>query len=165
MDKKNVYPLKQIIEVKQKRVEDAEKVVKDKLLLLEKEQQKLAEREAERDKVKTHQQDKLQQLRDTMDAGSTSPKLQQMKVYLKIVDEKLKVEEKKVSDQKEQVTIAEKNLEQAKQDLAHKRQEVDKLMTHKKDWEKEMKKALEIIEGREQDELGAIIHSSQQRKK
>lgn len=165
MDKKNVYPLKQIIEVKQKRVEDAEKVVKEKLLLLEKEQQKLAEREAERDKVKTHQKDKLQQLRDTMDQGSTSPKLQQMKVYLKIVDEKLKVEEKKVSDQKEQVTIAEKNLEQAKQDLARKRQEVDKLMIHKKDWEKEMKKALEIIEGREQDELGAIIHSSQHRKK
>lgn len=155
-----VYPLKQVIEVKQRRVEDAEKVVKEKQLALENEQKKLAEREAERDKVKTHKKDKLQQLRDTMDAGTTSPKIQQMKVYLKLVDEKLLVEEKKVKEQKEQVVTAEKNLEQAKENLRQKRLEVDKLMMHKKDWEKEARKALEILEGREQDELGAMIHTS-----
>lgn len=161
---KIVYPLKQIIEVKQKRVEDAEKVVIEKKIALEKEQQKLADREAERDKVKEHKDDKLKQLRDAMDNPSTSPKIQQMKVYLKLVDEKLKVEEKKVKDQKEQVALAEKNLDQAKQDLHRKRQEVDKLLTHKKDWEKEMKRELEIMEGREQDELGSIIHTTQHRK-
>lgn len=164
MSNKIVYPLKQVIEVKQKRVEDAEKVVKEKQMALDKEQQKLAEREAERDKVKDHKQEKLQQLRDTMDQGTTSPKIQQMKAYLKIVEEKLKVEEKKVKDQKEQVAIAEKNLEQAKLDLQRKRQEVDKLLTHQKDWEKEMRKEQEIIEGREQDELGSIIYTVHQRK-
>jgi flagellar biosynthesis chaperone FliJ len=161
---KNVYPLKQIIEVKQKRVEDAEKVVKEKKDALEKEKQKLAERQAERDKVKEHKQDKLKQLRDTMDEGTTSPKIQQMKVYLKVVDEKLKVEEKKVKDQTDQVKLAEKNLEQALADLKQKRQEVDKLLTHKKDWEKEMRKEMEIIEGREQDELGSVIYNANQRK-
>jgi len=161
---KVVYPLKQIIEVKQRRVDEAEKVVKEKQIALTKEQQKLAEREAERDKVKNHKKDKLNQLRETMDHETTSPKIQQMKVYLKLVDEKLKVEEKKVKDQKEQVATAEKNLEQAKLDLHRKRQEVDKLLTHKKDWEKEMRKEQEIIEGREQDELGTIIHTVQHRK-
>lgn len=155
-----VYPLKQVIEIKQRRVEDAEKVVKEKQLALENEQKKLAERETERDKVKQHKVDKLQQLRDTMDAGTTSPKIQQMKVYLKLVDEKLLVEEKKVKDQKEQVVTAEKNLAQAKETLRLKRLEVDKLMMHKKDWEKEARKALEILEGREQDELGSMIHTS-----
>lgn len=161
---KVVYPLKQIIEVKQKRVEDAEKVVIEKKIALEKEQQKLAEREAERDKVKEHKDDKLKQLRETMDNPSTSPKIQQMKVYLKLVEEKLKVEEKKVKDQKEQVAAAEKNLDLAKQDLYRKRQEVDKLLIHKKDWEKEMKRELELMEGREQDELGSVIHTTQHRK-
>jgi hypothetical protein len=161
---KIVYPLKQIIDVKQKRVEDAEKVVIEKKIVLEKEQQKLAEREAERDKVKEHKNDKLKQLRETMDSTTTSPKIQQMKVYLKLVDEKLKVEEKKVKDQKEQVAAAEQNLNLAKQDLYRKRQEVDKLLTHKKDWEKEMKRELDIIEGREQDELGSVIHTTQHRK-
>lgn len=161
---KVVYPLTQIIEVKQRRVDEAEKVVKEKQLALTKEQQKLAEREAERDKVKNHKKDKLDQLRETLDKEMTSPKVQQMKVYLKLVDEKLKVEEKKVKDQKEQVATAEKNLEQAKLDLQRKRQEVDKLLIHKKDWEKEMRREQEIIEGREQDELGTIIHTVQHRK-
>lgn len=161
---KIVYPLKQIIEVKQRRVEDAEKVVQEKKQALEKEKQKLAEREAERDKVKNHKKDKLKQLRDTMDAGTTSPKIQQMKAYLKVVDEKVKIEEKKVKDQEEQVKVAQKNLDIATEDLRKKRQDVDKLLTHKKDWEKEMRRELEVIEGREQDELGNVIFVSRHRK-
>jgi flagellar biosynthesis chaperone FliJ len=160
MSSKSVYPLLQVIEVKKKRVEDAEKVVKEKQAALDKEMQKLAER----DKVKEHKLDKLKQLRETMDQATTSPKIQQMKVYLKLVDEKLAVEEKKVKDQQEQVKIAEQNLNAAKQDLLRKRQEVDKLMTHKTDWEKEKRREEQIIEGREQDELGAIIHAVHQRR-
>jgi len=163
MNQQIVYPLGQVIEVKQKRVNDAEKVVKEKQLALTKEQQKLEEREAERDKVKEHKKAKLQQLRDKLDEGTNTTEIQQMKVYLKVVDEKLIIEEKKVLDQKQQVTIAEKNLEQAKLELQRKRQEVDKLLMHKKDWEKEKRKELEIIEAREQDELGSIIHTTRQR--
>jgi len=76
-----------------------------------------------------------------------------------VENQKLKIEQKKVKDQQEQVKIAENNLELAREDLRKKRQEVDKLLSHKKDWEKEMRREQEIIEGREQDELGAIIHS------
>lgn len=164
MTSKQVYPLAQIIEVKQKRVEDAEKVVKEKQLALDSENKKLEEIEIEHKKVKDHKVDKLQQLRDTMDEGTTSPKIQQMKVYLKVVDEKLKIEDKKRNDQKEKVKIAEKNLNEAKLDLHRKRQEVDKFLMHKKDWEKEMRREFEIIEGREQDELGTIIHGVRHRK-
>lgn len=162
---KPVYPLKQIIEVKQRRVEEAEKVVREKKEILRKEEEKLKQREAERDKVKNHKADKLKQLRDEMDHGSTSPKIQQMKVYLKVVEEKLAIEEKKVKDQQEQVNNALKQLEQAQSDLRKKRQEVDKIINHKRDWEKEIKKEMEIIEGREQDELGSIIFTSQQGKR
>lgn len=162
--KKEVYPLAQVLEVKQRRVEEAEKVVKEKQLALKKEEEKLAEREAERDKVKQHYQDKLTQLRQILDEGTTSPKIQQMKDYLKVVDEKLKVEEKKVKDQQEQVKAAQKNLDQAMEQLRIKRQEVDKLLIHQKDWERTMRRELEIEEGREQDELGFLVHLSNARK-
>lgn len=155
---KPVYPLKQVIDVKRKRVEDAEKVVVLKKEALAREEEKLKEREKERDDVKKHHADKLKQMRDEMDHGTTSPKIQQMKAYLKVVLEKLQVEEKKVLDQKEQVKLAEKNLEAAKADLKKKRQDVDKLLTHKVDWEKEMRKEEEIQEGREQDEVGSVMH-------
>lgn len=158
------YPLKEILDVKHRRVETAEKVVKEKQILLEQEQEKLKQREAERDKVLNHYNDKLEQLREELSHLTTSPTIQQMKIYIKIVQEKLKIEEKKVKDQKEQVEIAEKNLELAKKDLALKRQEVDKLLTHRKDWEREMRKEFEVMEGREQDDLGNIIFLTNSRK-
>jgi flagellar export protein FliJ len=160
MAAKAKYPLKQVLEIKQKRVEDAEKVVKDKQMILDQENEKLAQREADRDKVKKHKEDKLQQLRDTLDHGTTSPKVQQMKAYMKVVDEKLKVEEKKVKDQKDKVEVAKRDLEEAKHQLFLRRQEVDKLETHRKDWEKEVRKEEEIVEGREMDELGQVIYTS-----
>lgn len=165
MNQQFEYPLKQVLEVKQRRVDEAEKAVKEKQRLLEIEQKKLAEREAERDKVKNHKKEKLQQLRYTLDHESSSSEIQQMKVYLKIVEEKLKVEEKKVQDQKEQVKVAERNLEEAKINLHRKRQEVDKLLMHKKDWELEKRKEMLVIEAREQDELGSVIHSNRNRKR
>lgn len=162
---KATYPLAEIIDVKKKRVEDAEKVVAEKRKALADEQEKLKAREKARDEVKDHQKAKLKQLRDELDGGTTSEKVIQMKAYLKVVDEKLKIEEKKVLDQKAQVKTAEQNLENAIIELNRKRQEVDKILTHKKDWQAEMKKEEDIIEGREQDELGSVMYLVNRRKK
>lgn len=162
---KQIYPLAQVLQVKKRRVENAELVVKEKKGLLEKEEEKLKAREQERQKVKDHHQAKLKQMRDEMDQGTTSPKIQQMKVYLKIVKEQLLVEDKKVEDQKLQVETAKKNLELAKEDLNRKRQEVEKLETHQNDWKKEIRKEEEVEEGREMDELGNVIFLTNQRKR
>jgi len=156
------YPLAQVIQVKQKRVEDQEKVVKAKKEALENEKEKLKQREADRDKAKDHHMAKLTQLRNELDHGTTSDKIQQMKAYLKVTVEKVKVEEKKVKDQKDQVDLAEKAVTVALNELKIKRQEVDKLETHKIDWLKEMRKEMEIMEVREQDELGNTIFASNQ---
>lgn len=158
------YPLKQVLDVKKKRVEDAEKLVIEKRNALEKEKEKLAQREADRDKAINHHTAKLQQLRAELDQGTTSDKILQMKAYLKIAKEKVKIEEKKVKEQQDQVEKAAKDLQMAELELRMRRQEVDKLETHKKDWLKEMRKEEEIIEGREQDEIGTIIFSSRHRK-
>ncbi len=154
----NIYPLEQVLSVKRKRVESAEEVVKEKRKALEAEQTKLKKIEAERDTVKNHYQSKLQQMREELDKETTSDKIQQMKAYLKVVKERLKTEEKKVDDQKEQVKLAEKNLEVAKMELKQRRLEVDKMVSHKEDWIKEMRKEEEIRLGREQDELGNVMH-------
>jgi flagellar biosynthesis chaperone FliJ len=160
----NVYPLKQVLEVKKKRVEDAEKLVKDKRAALEKEKEKLKEREAERDKAINHHMAKLTQLRQCLDEGTTTDKIMQMKAYLKVAKERVKVEEKKVKDQQDQVDKAAKELQMAENELRLKRLEVDKIETHRKDWIKEMLKEEEVILGREQDEIGTIIFSSRHRK-
>lgn len=157
------YPLAEVVIVKKRRVEAAEKVLKEKIELLRKEQEILEQRKAERDKVVKHHDEKLAQLRHELDSTTTSPKVQQMKAYLKIVKEKVAVENKKVADQEAQVTLAEKNVEIAKEEVRRKQLEVDKLEAHRKDWEREMRKELEVIAGREQDELGSVVFNMRQR--
>lgn len=159
-----IYPLKQVMEVKQRRVEEAERVVKEKREALEKEKQKLLEREADRDKAMQHHNDKLTQLRQMLDEGTTTDKIIQSKSYLKVAKERVKVEEKKVKDQQTQVDNAVKNLQAAEDALRLRRQEVDKLETHRKDWIKEVLKEEEVLDGREQDEIGTIIFSARQRR-
>ena len=154
------YPLAEVLEVKHHRVEVAEAVVKEKQKLLEAEQQKLKEREAERDKVKNHLKAKVDQLRHMMDEGTTSDKIDRSKIYIKVVNEKLAVEEKKVKDQKQQVDLAEKNLEIAKNQLKDRQKEEDKLLTHRKEWVKETKKEMQVIETRQEDELGSTMFLS-----
>lgn len=155
---KVVYPLLQVLQIKKRRVEEAERVVLEKRKLLQQEEEKLKQKEKERDRVLEHHNKKLKQMRDEMDHGTTSPKIQQMKAYLKVVKENLKMEEKKVNDQKEQVKIAQKNLDDAIQALKMRRLEVDKLLTHKQDWEREMRREEDIIEGREQDDIGSVVY-------
>ena len=138
--------------------------LKLKIYKLEKEKKIWEQREAERDKAKAHYDAKLKQMRDELDHGTTSPKIQQMRAYLKVVKERIIAEEKKVKEQKKQVDTAEKNLEAARQELKIKRMEVDKLQTHKQDWLKEVRKEQEVIEGREQDELGSIIFTAHQQR-
>ncbi len=159
-----VYPLEKVLEIKKKRVEDQEKVVEKKKKELAAEEEKLKKCQKERDKVVRHRQDKLNQLRDELDQGTTAPKIQQMKIYIKVVDERIVVEEKKVEIQEEEAHKAEKNLEIALDELNLKRREVDKLTIHRKDWTKQMKKELEIAEEKEMDEIGQIIYTLHQRR-
>lgn len=160
-----IYPLAQVLLIKQKRVEEAQRIVKEKLDALEKEKKTLRELEEKRDKAKELYQRKLTQMRELMDSESTSPKLQQLKNYLKIVKEQLVEHDNKVAAQQKQVDAAQKNYDLAKEDLRLKQLEVDKFIEHRKDWTKEMLKEQEIIQGREQDELGSMIFTVNSRKK
>ncbi|MCH9611148.1 MAG: hypothetical protein S4CHLAM81_14780 [Chlamydiales bacterium] len=159
------YPLEQVLQVKRDRVEKAEKLVEEKKRTLEIEEEKLRKVKEERDAVKKHREEKLAQLRAALDEGTTSDEVLQMKSYLKVVDERLVKEEEKVQKQQEQVKIAEKALEEAKEDLKKKRLEEEKIKIHREEWQKEQKKEMAIQEAKDQDELGQLMHESQKRKR
>jgi len=158
------YPLLQILEIKKKRVKDAEKVVQEKKRALKEEEEKLKAKRRERDAVKDHKRDKMNQLRDEMDHGTTSDKIQQMKRYLEVVEEKLEIEQKKVEDQKEQVKIAKKKVKMAEEALRERRSEVDKIKEHRTLWEKEAKLEEDAAIAKAMDEIGQIVHEKQRKK-
>lgn len=131
------YPLEPVLAIKRDRVDRAEKVVKEKRRLLEIEQEKLREIEAARDKVKNHYMQKIQQLRELLDEGTTSDAVLQRKAYIKVVAVQLAEEEEKVNKQKENVLAASKELEKAEVNLAKRRKEEEKTRLHKEEWMKE----------------------------
>lgn len=154
------YPLAEVLDVKNHRVELAEAMVTEKKRLLLIEQEKLKSCEAARDKVKDHLKAKTDQLRQELDEGTTSDKITRAKLYIKVVQEKLAIEEKKVQDQKKQVELAEKNLEAAKIQLKEREKERDKIIEHRKEWTKETLKEFQVMEVRAEDELGSTMFLS-----
>jgi flagellar biosynthesis chaperone FliJ len=165
MEEKQKYPLEQLAQIKQRRLEEAEKVLEEKKGVLAKEQEKLATLEKERDLVKEHRKSKLTQLREKMDEGAPATKITQMKQYLKVVDERLKIEERKVTEQKKVVENAEKQVEIARQDLFKKQKDIEKIKMHRKEWDEEMREVMEHKEGIETDEMGGSIHIRRKHKK
>ncbi|MBQ8498834.1 type III secretion system protein CdsO [Chlamydia sp.] len=158
------YPLEPVLSIKKDRVDRAEKVVKEKRRLLELEQEKLRECEAERDKVKNHYMQKIRQLREQLDDGTTSDAILKMKAYIKVVAIQLSEEEDKVNKQKENVLAAAKELERAEVELTKRRKEEEKTRLHKEEWMKEALKEEARQEEKEQDEMGQLLHQLRKQK-
>jgi flagellar biosynthesis chaperone FliJ len=153
------YPLEQLTLIKQKKLEEAEKNLKEKKIAYDKEKEKLETLEKDRDKVKFHRDDKLNQLRQKLDEGTTTDKIQQMKIYLKEVDDKLKVKENKVKDQVKVVDAAEKKVAEARIEMIKRQQDMEKMRLHREEWEKEMKIIEDHKESLEMDETGSSMFS------
>lgn len=158
MEAGDKYPLEQVALIKQKKLEETEKNLKAKKELLLQEEEKLRTTEKERDSVKEHRIAKLTQLRENLDLGTSTDKIQQMKAYFKIVEEKLKVKEQKVQEQLKKVNAAKEQVELARQLFLKKTQEVEKFRLHKQEWDKEIKVLIEREEAGEGDELGSAMH-------
>lgn len=149
------YPLEQLIFIKKNRFDQAVKLLEEKKALLKKAEEKLLLVQKERDEVLEHKKAKLEQLRQALDEGTTTDKIQQMKVYMKIVDEKLLVKQKAVDEQQKAVQLAQKQVELATQEMFQRKKDVEKLDMHKGEWTKEAAYEELRKETSEHDEQGA----------
>lgn len=159
------YPLEQMVTIKKNRFDQAIKILEQKKILLEQAYEKLFVVTQERDEVKVHREAKLTQFRDTLDQGTTTDKIQQMKNYLKVVEAKLLEKEKKVAEQQKQVDMAQKQVDIATDEVFQKKKDLEKLELHRQEWEKEIKYQMVQKEGVEQDEQGSEIHTAKKREK
>lgn len=159
------YPLEQLMTIKKNRFDQAVKTLEEKKALLEKAYEKLYDVTQERDEVKEHKVAKLNQLRNSLDEGTTTDKIQQMKAYLKVVETKLADKEKKVVEQQKQVDLAQKQVDLATDELFQRKKDLEKLEIHKKEWEKEVRYWTEQKEAVEHDEQGSATHSIRKKEK
>lgn len=158
------YPLEELVKIKQKRFEQAVKLVEEKKIILKREQDTLKNLEKDRNEVLKHKEEKLKQLREALDSGESTDKIRQKKDYYKIVQENLIEKEKKVKNQEKNVNAAEKELEIARKNLMDKQKDIEKLEIHRKQWEKEMKYFQNQKEEVFQDEIGSVKHIMKKKK-
>ncbi len=163
MNKPLSYPLEQLMLIKKNRFDQAVKTLEKKKEILEKAYEKLYDLTQDRNKVLEHKQAKLTQLRQSLDEGTTTDKIQQMKGYLKIVAEKLAAKEKKVAEQQKQVDLAQKQVDLATDELFQRKKDLEKLEMHKQEWEKELRYWTEQKEAVEHDEQGSTTHTLRKR--
>lgn len=159
------YPLEQIIEIKERRLDEAEKFLNEKKRILEKEKEKLQKLEDERDQILHHRTEKLQQIRQELDKGPVPSKIEQMKVYLKTVEEKLRQAETKVKEQERHVENAQKEVEIARKVLIQRQKDIEKISLHKKEWSKQELLEIGKQEALELGEIGDNVFLLQKRKK
>lgn len=157
------YPLEQLVLIKKNRFDQAVKTLEEKKELLAKAHEALHKVTVERDEVRGHKQDKLTQLRNALDEGTTTDKIQQMKVYLKIVDEKLAAAEKKVLDAKVKVDAAQKQVDVATQAVFQCKKDVEKLQMHETEWTKEAEYEVRQKEAAEHDEQGSSTYTTRKK--
>ena len=133
MDKPLSYPLAQLMLIKQNRFDQAVKTLEQKKGLLAKAEEKLYSVQKERDAVLEHKVAKLSQLRNALDEGTTTDKIQQMKSYLKVVDGRLAEKEKAVKKEQTQVDLAKKQVEVATAEMFQKKKDLEKIQMHKQE--------------------------------
>lgn len=163
--KKPKYPLEEIDQIKKKRFEEAEKSLKEKKEFLLKEQAKLNQYMKDLELIKKHKLDKIRQMMDEMEKGTTSDQIIVKERYLKVVvEEKLKKEHLKVLEQQKEVQSAQDDVDKARILLDQRRQDVEKIRLHREDWELEVRKELEAYDVKETDEIGTTIHTARKYK-
>jgi hypothetical protein len=157
------YPLEQLMTIKKNRFDQAVKILAQKKEILEKAKEKLYLLMKERDEVLQHKASKLAQMREALDEGTSTDKIQQMKIYLKVVEGKLVEKQAKVTEQQKQVDLAQKQVDLATEEVFQRKKDLEKLEMHKQEWEKEVRYWTEQKEATEQDEQGSATHTLRKR--
>jgi flagellar biosynthesis chaperone FliJ len=159
MSNEKNYPLVEVIRIKKRRLDEAEKVLREKKQILEKEIEKLSICQKELDEAKKIFDNYLQKLRDAMDSGEPSKKIEQHKIHLKDLKERFLQAQAKLDMQKKAVKKAEEAVELARQDYLQKEKEVEKLHIHKSEWIQAMKLEAQRIEDITMDDISTSSFS------
>lgn len=153
------YPLHQIVMIKKRRLEEAERFLKQKKEELIKEEEKLVKVKEERDLTLKHFEEKHDQLKSVQSQPALADEIESIKLYIKTVQVELEEKQEKVKNQQAEVAKAEEAVKAARANMLKKQQEVEKLRLHEKSWKQEIRLEELRKEGIETDDLGTTSFS------
>lgn len=159
------YPLHQLDVIKKKRLDQAERALREKKEEERVAQEKHDKAKSDRDKALEARDNKLNLLREKMDEGAPSAKIETIRVYLKIVDETFQQKHQIYETFAERLRVAQEATEQARQEVIKKQKDQEKMKEHRKQWDKELKVLEEQEEAKLTDDIGTVRFIKEQQKK
>ena len=159
------YPLAQLVLIKQKRLEEAERELAKRREELAEEERKLEKAKKVLQEVLDHKQEKLNLLRAELDAGTTTDKVEQAKIYLDTVEEKRIDKDAKVKKQQLAVEEAEKAVDEGRKTVFNGQADVEKLNIHQEEWQKEQHLLEKQEEDKQTEETGTAMFIRKKRMK
>jgi hypothetical protein len=152
--------------LRQKAVEEAEKVLKERRLATEKERVKLQKLKDERVAIDRKKADAQAEFVKRMDKGGVN--LGQEAERLQSFEKRCAVEaaakDAEIKKQDQEVKRAESREQDAKYELNQRIKELEGIKEHKKEWERETKRQLEEEEERKLEDIAETMYSARQRK-
>ncbi len=160
------YPAEQILGLRQKAVEEAERLLRERRLATERERQKLAKLKEERleiDRRKAAAQDEFQK-RLGQPGANIMMENERLVAYEKRCVVEAAAKDAEIRQQDAEVKRAESREQDAKFELNQRIKELEAIKEHKKEWEKETRRELEEAEERKLEEIGEVMHTTRERK-
>lgn len=158
------YRLKTLMEIRERKKDEAERFLGDCMNALRTEQERLKEMEQELERMIAKREAKKREysekaMRGELDArGAVAAN-----VYIERLKEQEEMQENAIDGQKSVVAQKQDEVDAARQDLVVANQDLKALEKHKEKWQEEIKKIREAKEAELQDEIAQTIFLSQNR--
>lgn len=159
------YPLHQIDIIKKKRLDQAERALREKREEERVVQEKYDRAKQDRQKALEARDNKLNLLREKMDEGAPSAKIETIRVYLKIVDETFQQKHQIYETFADKLRGAQEATEAARQEVIQRQKDQEKMQEHRKQWDKEMRAFDEQEEAKLTDDMGTVRFIKDKQKK
>ncbi len=156
---KQEYRLKTLMDIRERKKDDAERFLGECMAILRTEQERLRDMEKELERMVAKREAKKREyaekaMRGEMDARSAVSS----NLYIERLKEQEEMQENAIDGQKSVVAQKSDDVNAARQDLVLANQELKALEKHKEKWQAEVKKAREIKEADMQDEIAQTIY-------
>lgn len=159
------YRLQPVLDKREKKKKDAEKVLADARAQLEKQNAILKQREEDVVKAVEKKDQYTKDLMAKMQAGMETGKITAGKMYIEVLKQNIVVAQKKVEDQKKVVQSCEQKVQAAVTQLTEATKEMKVIEKHKENWQEGVKREIEEKEDREQEEVAQTLYEQHRKQR
>lgn len=159
------YRLQPVLDSKEKKKQDAEKLLADARSELARQQDILKQREQDVARAMEKKEMFSSDFMKKMEGGMDTSKIAQGKAYLEVLKQNIVTAKKRVEEQAKVVQGCEQKVQNAVLKLTEATKEMKVIEKHKENWAEAVKKDVEFKEEKEQEEIAQNLYEQFRRKK